>query len=169
MKTVYSGCIRLLTPCNRHTDVSLTWRIVGGMPGLGVVRMDWPACSPDLNPIEHFWDHLERQVWENHPPPATLPALLGLLQQEWLAIPQAFLRRYAMSVRRRCVDCMGSGGGYTHYWLFSWTEMNMSDFCEFRKRTHYHKSVNKPWTRNQNVLKFCVHGAECQTELWLKF
>ena len=81
----------------------------------GVVRMDWPACSPDLNPIEHFWDHLERQVRENRPLPATLPALLGLLQQEWLAIPQAVLRRYAMSVRRRCVDCMGSGGGYTHY------------------------------------------------------
>ena len=81
----------------------------------GVVRMDWPACSPDLNPIENFWDHLERQVRENHPPPATLPALLGLLQQEWLAIPQAFLRRYAMSVRRQCVDCMRSGGGYTHY------------------------------------------------------
>ena len=64
-----------------------------------VVRKDWPACSPDLNPIENFWDHLERQVRENHTPPATLPALLGLLQQEWLAIPQAFLRRYAMSVR----------------------------------------------------------------------
>ena len=61
----------------------------------GVVRMDWPACSPDLNPIENFGDHLERQVRENHPPPATLPALLGLLQQEWLANPQAFLRRYA--------------------------------------------------------------------------
>ena len=81
----------------------------------GVVRIDWPACSPDLNPIENFWDHLERQVRENHPPPATLPALLGLLQQEWLAIPQAFLGRYAMSVRCWCVDCMGSGGGYTHY------------------------------------------------------
>ena len=92
MKTVNSGCIRFLTPCNRHTDVSLTWRIVGGMPGSGVVRMDWPACSPDLSPTANVWDHLERQVREKHPPLATLPALLGLLQQEWLAIPQAFLR-----------------------------------------------------------------------------
>ncbi|GFX08593.1 transposable element Tcb2 transposase [Trichonephila clavipes] len=26
----------------------------------GIVRMEWPACSPDMNPIEHVWDALER-------------------------------------------------------------------------------------------------------------
>ena len=46
MKTVNSGCIRLLTPCNRHTDVSLTWRIVGGMPG------GWPATVAGADPEE---------------------------------------------------------------------------------------------------------------------
>ncbi|GFV11310.1 transposable element Tcb2 transposase [Trichonephila clavipes] len=35
----------------------------------GIVRMEWPACFPDMNPIEHVWDALERRVAGHQPPP----------------------------------------------------------------------------------------------------
>ncbi|KAK7107091.1 hypothetical protein V1264_016070 [Littorina saxatilis] len=35
----------------------------------GVNRIEWPACSPDLDPIENLRDELDRKVRSNHPLP----------------------------------------------------------------------------------------------------
>ncbi|GFV93540.1 transposable element Tcb1 transposase [Trichonephila clavipes] len=34
-----------------------------------ITRMDWPAYSPDLNPIEHVWDMLGRRIAARNPLP----------------------------------------------------------------------------------------------------
>ena len=77
--------------------------------------MDWPARSPDLNPIEHLWDVLGRRVRALNPPAVTLQELSQQLQQEWLAIPQHTLRRLVDSMRRRCDACVNEHGGHTRY------------------------------------------------------
>ncbi|GFV05444.1 transposable element Tcb2 transposase [Trichonephila clavipes] len=54
----------------------------------GIVRMEWLACSPDMNPIEHVWDALRRRVADRKPPPQTLQELERALLEEWDRIPQ---------------------------------------------------------------------------------
>ena len=80
-----------------------------------VNHMDWPACSPDLNPIEHLWDVLGRRLRANHPPPVDLNQLFRFLEQEWHAIPQMTLRTLTLSMRQRCIACIHAGGGHTRY------------------------------------------------------
>ncbi|GFX56277.1 transposable element Tcb2 transposase [Trichonephila clavipes] len=53
-----------------------------------IVQMEWPACSPDMNPIEHVWDALGRRVAGREPPPQTLQELERALLEEWDRIPQ---------------------------------------------------------------------------------
>ncbi|GFT25318.1 transposable element Tcb1 transposase [Trichonephila clavipes] len=40
-----------------------------------ITRLDWPAYSPDMNPIEHVWDMLGRRIADRQPPPICLPEL----------------------------------------------------------------------------------------------
>ncbi|UYV78662.1 hypothetical protein LAZ67_16002320, partial [Cordylochernes scorpioides] len=54
--------------------------------------MDWPARSPDLNPIEHVWDALGRRIRARHPSPRTLVELRTALLEEWGLLPLDLLQ-----------------------------------------------------------------------------
>ncbi|GFU06470.1 DDE_3 domain-containing protein [Trichonephila clavipes] len=43
-----------------------------------IPRMDWPAYSPDLNPIEHVWDMLCRRIAARQPPPLSTRTSEGI-------------------------------------------------------------------------------------------
>ena len=78
-----------------------------------VVRLDWPARSPDLNPIEHAWDML--QISSRQVQPATLRELREALIEEWAQLPQHKLRRLIGSMRRRCQAVINAHGHHTRY------------------------------------------------------
>ncbi|GFX83355.1 transposable element Tcb1 transposase [Trichonephila clavipes] len=53
-----------------------------------ITPMDWPAYSPELNPIEHVWDILGRRIAAGKPPSTCLLELWRALLDEWCNIPQ---------------------------------------------------------------------------------
>ena len=44
--------------------------------------LPWPEKSPDLNPIEHVWDPLDRRVRARAIPPGNVRELAGALVEE---------------------------------------------------------------------------------------
>ncbi|GFV54854.1 transposable element Tcb2 transposase [Trichonephila clavipes] len=74
----------------------------------GIVRMEWPACSPDMNPIEHVWDALGRRVAGRQPPPQTLQELERALLEEWDRIPQLMINSLIDSMPQSAFAARGT-------------------------------------------------------------
>ena len=62
---------------------------------IGVEELDWPAQSPDLNPIKHLWDSLERRLRARAYRPTTVLDLTNVLVAEWKQVPAAMFQRLA--------------------------------------------------------------------------
>jgi hypothetical protein len=79
-------------PCHKARSVR-EWFMDNKVP-----EVDWPAQSPDLNPIEHLWNELERRLHSRPQRPTSLTALATALQDEWAAIPPETLRHLVGSL-----------------------------------------------------------------------
>ena len=91
-----------------HTALEASKITSGNM----IFRMEWPARSPDMNPIEHLWDLLERRVRGR---PQTVADLHQALIHEWRNIPQTDISNLINSMRRRCKELLREHGGHTQY------------------------------------------------------
>ncbi|GFS57684.1 transposable element Tcb2 transposase [Trichonephila clavipes] len=80
-----------------------------------IERMDWPARSPDLNPIERVWDFLGRRLAARTLPPVTIRELRLALQDEWAAMPQHLIETLILSMGRRCETCLAVRGDHIPY------------------------------------------------------
>ena len=85
------------------------------LEGEGIERMDWPARSPDMNPIEHAWDVLQRRISARNPKPDTLQELADALVEEWRRIPLREIQTLVLSFGRRCQEVVRARGGHTRY------------------------------------------------------
>lgn len=81
----------------------------------GVEELDWPAQSPELNPIEQLWDELERRLRARPSRPTSVPDLTNELLEEWAKIPINTLLNLEESLPRRAEAVIAAKGGPTPY------------------------------------------------------
>ncbi|GFV50823.1 transposable element Tc3 transposase [Trichonephila clavipes] len=76
---------------------------------------EWPANSPDLNPIEHVWDMLGREIVELLHPPRFVTKLKRALQEAWNRLSPQLIHHLIASMVNRCAACLAVGGDHTPY------------------------------------------------------
>lgn len=75
--------------------------------------LEWPPQSPDLNPIEHLWDHLDGKIRENVI--TNVGQLKSVIQKEWSEILADVTRNLVNSMPRRLQAVRNTKGNPTKY------------------------------------------------------
>lgn len=75
--------------------------------------LDHPPQSPDLNPIEHLWEHLDKKIRERNISSKT--DLKVALREEWSKISPDVTQNLVDSMHRRLAAVIKSKGKQTKY------------------------------------------------------
>lgn len=80
---------------------------------MGLIRIDWPANSPDLNPIENLWSMLKDRIGKHFP--KTREEVITAVQQEWDSLKDFDMATFVSSIKERCQAVIDAEGGHTRW------------------------------------------------------
>ena len=83
----------------------------------GLKILDWPARSPDLNPIENLWGQMVSQVYENARTFDQKDDLKDAIMYAWDNTDKSYMQTLIGSMPNRCAEVNAKRGGKTHYQL----------------------------------------------------
>ena len=81
----------------------------------GITVLDWPANSPDLNPIENLWGIAKRTKRDMRPTNAK--ELKAAIEASWSSITPQQCHRLIASMPRRIKAVIHAKGAPTKYWV----------------------------------------------------
>lgn len=77
--------------------------------------LEWPPQSPDLNPMEHLWHHLKKQLAEYMTEPRGILELWERVETEWNKIPADVCMNLIESMPKRITAVLKAKGKNTKY------------------------------------------------------
>ncbi|KAL1916371.1 uncharacterized protein VTP21DRAFT_5988 [Calcarisporiella thermophila] len=81
----------------------------------GIKVLEWPAQSPDLNPIENMWSIFKRKLQAYPTRPRDKEELWNRIEYTWEHMDQSYIDKLYESMPRRIRAVYKAKGGYTKY------------------------------------------------------
>lgn len=75
--------------------------------------MNWPAQSPDMNPIENLWAHIKEKLINFVP--KNKSELKAKIMELWNGISKEMTEKLALSFKKRARVLFKSDGKHTRY------------------------------------------------------
>jgi len=79
----------------------------------GVKNVEWPAASPDCNPIENVWQLVKLSLQKKNL--KTPRSLARAIKKQWKALPQELAVKLVDSMKNRVSDVIENKGDYILY------------------------------------------------------
>ncbi len=77
--------------------------------------LKWPPQSPDLNPIGHLWDVVEREIHIMDVQPTNLQQLCDAIMSIWTKLSEECFQHLVESMQRRIKAVLKAKGHQTRY------------------------------------------------------
>lgn len=81
----------------------------------GIPSLNWPASSPDLNPIENIWSILKRRLHDRRPRPRGKAAITEAVLEEWDLITEEDIDKCIRNMSERIEAVIAANGGHTRW------------------------------------------------------
>jgi len=76
-----------------------------------VTTMEWPAMSPDVNPIESVWSYMKIKL--KRKPVYTVKQLSIQIKKIWRFLPKEYAEKLVESMEKRCQAIISNGCDWT--------------------------------------------------------
>lgn len=77
--------------------------------------LDWPACSPDLNPVKNVWGVIVRKMYKHGNQYTNVSELKLAILDTWDNFSHSLLQKFDFTRRKRYIKDLQKLGGKTSY------------------------------------------------------